>query len=66
MNQTDQAKVLKSGFTFLRRQDEPKPLIKIKTADRPWVWLKHMEFESKAARDREMTRLLESSTYLED
>ncbi|WP_353124072.1 hypothetical protein [Dysgonomonas capnocytophagoides] len=66
MNQTDQKKILDAGFTILRRQDNPKPIIKIKTSVKPYSWLKGEEFETKSARDRAMNELLKRDKCVED
>lgn len=66
MNQTDQKKIIDAGFTILRRQDNPKPIIKIKTSLNPYSWLKGESFETKAARDRAMNELLKRDKCVED
>ena len=65
MNQKDQLKVLKAGFTIIR--SEPQSLkIKQKTIEHhEWRTLSS-GFASKAALQREMDDLLRYSTIIED
>lgn len=66
MNQTDQKKVIDTGFTILRRQDLPAIGIKAKTIEHPYHWRTIGKFDTKAARDREFNKLLENKKYIED
>ncbi len=66
MNATDQKKVIDAGFTILRRQDLPKPHIKMKTSANPYDWRKYEDFETKASRDRVMSEFLKKANYIED
>ena len=65
MNKEDQAKVLRAGFTLLRR-DKKTPTIKIKTAAKPYSWIQYKSFPEKAMCDSEMNYLLTNEKYLED
>ena len=66
MNNTDHQKLIKAGYTLLRKDDQPTIRIKVKSA----ITLEWQTFEtgfaSKAARDRRMAELLKSTTTLED
>ena len=66
MNQTDQHKVMKAGFTIIRRSNEPSPRIKQKTLENPWTWVTLNKFDTKAARDRAADELLKSDNFIED
>jgi hypothetical protein len=66
MNGTDQKKLIIAGYTLLRKDDKPTPRIKIRSA-KNFEWQTfEKDFASKAARDRRMAELLQSSTTLED
>lgn len=66
MNSTDQKKLIIAGYTLIRKDDTPAPRIKIRSAiSFEWQTLEK-DFASKAARDRRMEALLQSSTTLED
>lgn len=66
MNSTDQKKLIIAGYTLVRRDDTPTPRIKIRSAlTFEWQTLEK-DFPSKAARDRRMGELLQSSTTIED
>lgn len=65
INLRDTQKLLNAGFTILR-EDRERIAIKCKTAKQPeWHTLKK-DFASKAAMRREMDKLLEISTIIED
>jgi len=65
MNQKDQLKVLKAGFTIIRKEESA---LKIKYKcddDHNWKTLSS-GYASKAAMQREMDQLLKSSNIIED
>jgi hypothetical protein len=65
MNTTDQQKVIKAGFVLVRPDDQPSPRIKVKD-DHSSEWRTMERFETKAARDRKLKRLLESNIIIQD
>jgi hypothetical protein len=65
MNATDQQKVIRAGFVLIRLDDQPSPRIKVKD-DHGSEWRTMEKFETKAARDRKLERLLESEIILQD
>lgn len=69
MTLNGQKKVLRAGFTIIRRDDQPKPRIKTlrptgELGNLNWVTLE--KFDTKAARDRRFRELLENPDVLED
>jgi hypothetical protein len=68
MNAKDQSKLARSGYTIIRRQNEPEPHFKIKDSAGPDSWRKFKEatFKSKAERDRYVRRLLTENNIIED
>lgn len=65
LNLRDVQKILTAGFTIIR-EDRERIVIKCKTEkQREWHTLKK-DFPSKAAMRREMDKLLEISTIIED
>jgi hypothetical protein len=65
MNTTDQQKVIRAGFILIRPDDQPSPRIKVKD-ERGHEWRTMEKFETKAARDRKLHRLLESEIIIQD
>jgi len=66
MNLRDQEKVIKAGFIIVRSDDQPSPRIKVKDGkSSEWRTLGN-SFPTKAARDRELSRLLNLSTVIQD
>jgi hypothetical protein len=58
-------KLMADGYMFIRRDDHPSPRIKYrKHGSGDWKTLG--KFETKAARDREVDRLLDSSMVIMD
>ncbi len=58
-------KVIAAGFVIIRAEDQP--LIRIKYKGRgKHEWSTMAKFESKAAHDREMKRLLENKHIIQD
>lgn len=65
MTQRDQLKVIRAGFTIIRR-DEHNLKIKMKNKEHSnWVTL-YNGFASKAALNRKMNELLELNLMIED
>lgn len=66
INLRDQKKLFKAGFILVRPDDQPSPRIKIKDGkSSEWRTL-GKPFPTKAARDRELTRLLTQDTVIQD
>lgn len=66
MNLRDQKKLFKAGFILVRPDDQPSPRIKIKDGkSSEWRTL-GKPFPTKAARNRELTRLLTQDTVIQD
>ena len=65
MTDKSQQKVIAAGFTILRSDDQPSARIKYKDKSH-YHWKTLEAFETKAARDRRMTLLLENSLIIED
>jgi hypothetical protein len=59
MDQKSQVKVLNAGFNIIRIQDEPVPVIKIKTKEQQ-EWHNYGKFENKAIRNRCFKTLLDT------
>lgn len=58
-------KLMKAGYTFIRKDDQPSPRIKYrKEGSGDWKTLE--KFGTKAARDRRVTELLAYSTVIMD
>jgi hypothetical protein len=57
MNKFDRAKIINAGFTILRIDDTHKPAIKQLTNSQNWKTWK--EYPTKAARDRDVSRIAE-------
>lgn len=66
MNVRDQEKVIKAGFILVRSDDHPSPRIKVKDGKSSERRTLNKPFETKAARDRELNRLLALSTVIQD
>jgi hypothetical protein len=64
MDKHSQAKVIAAGFTIIRADDQPSPRIKMKGKSHEWVTLE--KFETKAARDRRFTELLQDDNVISD
>lgn len=65
MDRKDHAKIMAKGFRIIRKVDVPKICIKERdTNTQNWVTLQN--FETKAARDREVDRLLQSDKIVMD
>jgi len=65
MDQKSHIKVIEEGFIILRADDQPTTRIKyIAKGQHNWITLE--KFETKAARDRKLKELLQSSIYLID
>lgn len=65
MDRKDHAKIMAKGFRIIRKIDVPKICIKERDANtQNWVTLQN--FETKAARDREVDRLLQSDKTVMD
>lgn len=65
MDRKDHAKIMAEGFRIIRKVDVPKICIKERdTNTQNWVTLQN--FETKAARDREVDRLLQSDKIVMD
>lgn len=58
MHSTDQKKLQKAGFTILRASDYPSPRINKLSSKQSWVC--DQQFDTKAARDREVKRILDN------
>lgn len=65
MGTKDQQKLLSAGFTIIRADDQPAIRIKYKKADQT-EWKTLLNFSTKAARDREMQKMLESNLVIND
>lgn len=66
MNLRDQEKVIKAGFIIVRSDDQPSPRIKVKDGkSSEWRTL-NKPFPTKAARDRELSRLLALDMVIQD
>ena len=58
MRQADNnEKLVKAGFQIVRADDQPCPRIKLWKKDSSWVTL--AKYTTKAARDRDLTKMLE-------
>jgi hypothetical protein len=66
MNAISQQKVIAAGFTIIRPDDYPNARIKVKRQGSHQDWVTLEKFETKAARDRRMTELLQLSLVVED
>lgn len=65
MDRKDHSKIMAKGFRIIRKIDVPKICIKERDANtQNWVTLQN--FETKAARDREADRLLQSDKTVMD
>lgn len=65
MDLNSQNKVLKAGFTLIRKDDQPQPRIKYKQFGFS-EWRTFEKFDTKAARDHRFKDLLHNSTIIED
>jgi len=65
MDLNSQNKVLKAGFTIIRKDDQPQPRIKCKQFEFS-EWRTLEKFDTKAARDRRFKDLLHDSNIIED
>ncbi|KAA6346412.1 hypothetical protein EZS27_006062 [termite gut metagenome] len=65
MNAKDQQKVIRAGFILVRPDDLPSPRIKIKDG-KSHEWRTMKKFETKAARNREMEKLLGFELVIQD
>lgn len=65
MNTTDQQKIIKAGFILVRPDDQPSPRIKVKDKQ-SYEWRTMKKFDTKAARDRELKKLLELDLVIQD
>lgn len=64
-----QNKVVRAGFTVIRKDDQPQPRIKTlrqtgTLCNLSWVTLE--KFDTKAARDRRFRELLDTPSVIED
>lgn len=66
MDAQSQLKVIKAGFTIIRKRDEPSPGIKFKGIGTHEWKLFPEKFKSKAERDRKFNRLLEQQLFIQD
>ncbi len=65
MDRKSQDKVLKAGFTIIRKDDYPSPRIKVRyTADTDYRT--YEKYETKAERDRSFARLLKDEKVISD
>ncbi len=65
MEQKSELKVMKAGFTIIRKDDQPSIRIKFKdNGSQNWTALE--KFETKAARDRRFNQLMESAFIIEN
>ena len=65
MDQKSQMKVAAARFIILRNDDQPSPRIKFKSkSQHEWKTLE--KFDTKAARDRRFSELMELSTFIND
>ncbi len=65
MDANSQSKVIASGFTIIRPDDQPNIRIKCKDNNhKDWHTLE--KFKTKAARDRKMSELLKSQLIISD
>ena len=65
MNVLDQRKLMRAGFTILRKDDYPD--IRIKRRSRiNFEWQTWENFKTKASRNKRMNELLQSETSVED
>lgn len=65
MDRKSQDKVLRAGFTIIRKDDQPTPRIKARLeGGKDYKTLQ--KFETKAARDRAFAELLKDETVISD
>lgn len=57
-------KLLRAGFTIIRKDDQPTPRIKVRSGHQSWSTLD--KFETKAARDKRYKELLELNHVIQD
>jgi len=65
MDAKSQLKVIKAGFTIIRKDDTPSLRIKYKDSDHH-EWTTFHKYETKDARERELHSLLELNLTIED
>lgn len=65
MDAKSQQKVAAAGFKIIRKDDQPKIRIKYKDKNHK-EWATLINFETKAARDREYDRLMKLSDVIND
>lgn len=66
MNLRDQEKVIKAGFIIVRPDDQPRLRIKVKDGKSSEWRTFGKSFPTKAARDRELNRLLALIAVIQD
>lgn len=67
MNPKDQRKICEAGFTIIKKQDTPRPIIKYKNRYTNYVWrYMQSDYHCKADRNRAMRDLLNSDNYVEE
>jgi hypothetical protein len=67
MSTADQQKVIKAGFILVRPDNMPSPRIKVKDGHgQSFEWRTLAKFDTRAARDRELKKILESNTVIQD
>ena len=65
MDQKSQMKVVEAGFVIIRKDDQPTPRIKYKSADqREWATLE--KHERKRDRDKAFDELMKNELYIND
>jgi hypothetical protein len=65
MDAKSQLKVVRAGFTIIRKDDSRSPRIKYKDA-RQTEWATLRKFDTKAARDREFNKLIALNLIIND
>lgn len=64
MRTTDLTKLRNAGYTIVRADDYPRPRIKKYVNNLSWVTVEN--FDTKAARDRALAKMLEDDKILLD
>lgn len=63
MSITDQQKLIKAGFTIIRKQDDPTPRIKASTGS---GWAVLQTYKTKKERDKAFSNLLKDEMIITD
>jgi hypothetical protein len=65
MDEQSRKKVIKAGFSIIRKADEPSIRIKIRDGKSPY-WRTQDTFKTKAERDRWFNEMLNLSNVIQD